>query len=334
MRPLPRQRWWLPWLLIGASAGCTQVMDRPTQVKDLRVLGLSVNPPEVLMRSCTPRVLQELFAAGVNDAGVTIDPSVMLRLALEASVDLDFAALVADPRGAGRPLEYELRACVRPSDRTCAGADDSVSLWTGVTTAGEVHLPLRLGAQRLPDGNALLLAALNADVYRGLGGIRVPVVLRLAAPDTGEVVYAQKLMVFQCQLFPAMKQNLPPVLPGMLVEGTAWSGDETRALRGRGPFDVDPMAFDGREEAYVVPTFSFEPLALTEAWKISRFSTMGQMTPFETGGTDFAGKSEAHHSRWEPDVALTDAQDVDFWFVVRDGRGGTSWLTRKAHWSP
>jgi hypothetical protein len=36
---------------------------------------------------------------------------------------------------------------------------------------------------------------------------------------------------------------------------------------------------------------------------------------------------------WEPEEGAA-AQDVTFYAVVRDGRGGSSWVMRRARWSP
>jgi hypothetical protein len=61
---------------------------------------------------------------------------------------------------------------------------------------------------------------------------------------------------------------------------------------------------------------------------------MGVMSSYETGGTDFSGGVGGQDNTWKPDPTATTEQDVTFTFVVRDGRGGESWLTRTAHWTP
>lgn len=315
-------------------AACSGPTDQPTMVKDLRVLGVSFGPPEVMMRACTPRVFQAIIASTAPDAGVSLDPAIKEKLAGAAGVPLDYTVLIVDPAGNGRALQYELRACVSDGDRTCSDPGGFVRLGDGVTTAGEFKQSLTLGSLLLDSGDPLLLAVLNHDQYKGLGGIRIPVVIKLTAADTGEVVYAQKLMVFQCQLFPTMKQNVQPKLPGVNLEGSPWTADEVRELKGKGPFAIDPDDFADRQETYVVPSLTFKPITIGEAWKIARFTTEGQVSPYETGGAALSGELERHHADWEPDTSLKTPQDVRFWFVVRDGRGGESWLTRQAHWAP
>ncbi len=58
------------------------------------------------------------------------------------------------------------------------------------------------------------------------------------------------------------------------------------------------------------------------------------MSAYETGGSNLVGEEGRHRSEWTPSRTSTEPLDVDFWFVVRDGRGGQSWLRRQAHWTP
>ncbi len=317
------------------AAACTGPQDRPEKVHDLRVLGMSFDPPEVLMKSCTPRLFQSVIAANGSDGGITsLDPKALEALGLAASVPITLTTLIADPAGAGRELRYELYACASTGDRLCASETQSVLLRDGATTAGELKIPLSLGTVLFANGDPLLLDVINKDTYKGLGGIRVPVVLKLWATDTNETIYAQKLMVYQCNLFPTMKQNVQPVLPGVSLAGAAWTADEVREIHGGGPFSIEPDDFSALEEAYVVPSLSFKPVDVVESWKIARYTTGGEVSPYETGGADLTGEAVRHHATWKPGAALTTPTELQFWFVVRDGRGGESWLTRRARWTP
>ena len=53
----------------------------------------------------------------------------------------------------------------------------------------------------------------------------------------------------------------------------------------------------------------------------------------ETGGADLGGQEGKHLVEW---IAPADAEEKDFqiWAVVRDGRGGISWLNRLGHYTP
>lgn len=315
-------------------AGCLGPQDNQTSVHDLRVLGMQFSPPEVMLPGCNARLIGGLIAASGSDAGLSLDPRVIAVLALGASVPLDFVTLVADPAGEGRQLSYELRTCISTGDRTCGNDGENVLLAQGTTTAGELKLKLTLGTVLLPDATPLLLGVINRDLYKGFGGIRVPVVLHLKSPDTAEEIYAQKLMVFQCQFFPQMKQNVLPVLPGLDLVGESWGEAEVRELAGEGPFLVAPQDFVALEEPYVVPSLTFTPVNLVERWKVDYYTSVGTFDTNESGGADLGGNDETHKSRWQPGKKVTAPTDVDFWFTARDGRGGESWLHRKAHWTP
>jgi hypothetical protein len=326
---------------LGASA-CLPPQDEPTTAHDLRVLGASFDPPDVLIAGCNPALLSGL--AGAADGGaVTLDPLLTLAIAFAAARPLDYKALIADPAGGGRALQYRLLGCASSGDRTCDNAGDYVELTTGQTTAGELALRVTPGLAILPDGQVnaltdagtpLLLEVINQDTFKGLGGVRVPVVLDLWAPGTTEHIYAQKLMVYACQFFPEMKPNAVPRLPGLLWNGEPWPEGEIKDVTGRTPVVITPDDFSTLEEDYLVASLALQPVSLRESWKINWVTTSGTMAPYASGGTDFSGTTGRHKSTWTPDPKATTPSNVTFYFVVRDGRGGESWLTRQIRWTP
>ncbi len=307
--------------LFLSAAGCVGSQDNPTNVHDLRVLGASFEPPEIFAVSCYDDSALAVFAS----------PVVM-------------TALVADPAGAGRSIDYDLRVCASQGDTTCTG-DGALTLTRGSTGPGELvvkdvpasfnpnlRLPLMPGAQLVDGGTPLLEEVVEHDLYQGLGGIRLPAVLHVKAGD--EEVFAKKLLVFTCKLLPEMTPNHTPRLPGLLLEGEPWPDDALPDLQGSGPFAVEPEDFQDRLEPYVVPSYSLKPVHLSELWIISWRADMGTFSEGDTGGTGFDGIAVAkHHTEWTPGPDATE-RDVTFWAVVRDGRGGESWLVRKAHWRP
>ncbi|RYZ34073.1 MAG: hypothetical protein EOO72_13425, partial [Myxococcaceae bacterium] len=99
------------------------------------------------------------------------------------------------------------------------------------------------------------------------------------------------------------------------------------------PFVVTSEDVSALEEAYVVPGLRLQAVNLKEAWEISWHATLGEFGPQETGGADFGGQQGRHRTEWKPAQGAA-AQEVTFWAVVRDGRGGSSWLVRRARWSP
>jgi len=306
-------------LMLGACVGPADV---PSNVHDLRVLGESFEPPELMAPTC--------------------DTSSLANFAVFTS-PLQFKALIADPAGQGRPIAWELWACANPNDRTCTTPTENQLLASGQTavTNGldeELTMTVQPGAVILSNGPAdggpepLLLQVIQDDPYHGLGGILMPVVLHLRAG--AEEIYAQKLMVFSCQFFPQMKPNQTPVLRGFQLAGVEWPNDGgTVRAQGAGSIQVQADDISDLEESYVVPGFDLKPVSLVESWKIDYYTTLGTFSPDETGGTNLDGSADPNTTAWSLPSGATE-QDVNFWFVVRDGRGGESWTQRKLHYVP
>ncbi|SEL06189.1 hypothetical protein SAMN05444354_103431 [Stigmatella aurantiaca] len=296
-------------LCLGA-VGCVDVEDKPSRVHDFRVLGLATERPELMAPTCEDT------------------PAARAAFAEEVT----FRALLVDPVGEGRAIHYTLWACADPEDETCEEAADRVPLTEGSTNERELALRVRLGDLTVADGTRLLERVREKDPYKGFGGLRMPLVLHARAGE--EEVYAQKLMVFNCPRVPGMVANVLPVLPGLLMEEAAWAADAVPELKGRGPFVVKVADLAGLQEDYVVPGLRQESVALREAWRVSWHTTLGEFTPEETGGMGLGDAPGRHRTEWEPPEEADTAQDVRFWAVVRDGRGGESWVSRRAHWSP
>ncbi len=327
-------------VLFISSAACIGAQDDPSTVHDLRVLGMSFEPPELLISECNARTLQTVIGIG-RDAGSKADAGIpgalVAQLIQLTSKPLQFKVLIGDPDGGGRSLDYRISVCTDASDRRCE-TSRRVDLATGTTTGGELTLqvaPVNDFAASLKTGSTpLLFEIAQADTYRGLGGIRVPVVLELSASDTGERIFAQKLMPYSCKFVPGMVQNVTPVLPGMTARDAGWGEEEVIELRGREKINMLPLDFSSLEEQYVSPSLALQPVAFKESWKIAHYATAGTMSPYETGGTNIGGDESRSAFSWTPDSVSLAAQNVQFYFVVRDGRGGESWLTRRARWSP
>jgi hypothetical protein len=294
--------------LLSLSLGCVEPEDVPSNVSDLRVLGVKLDPPELMAPKCTEDILAltPTYPRGLN-----------------------YTALIADPAGGGRAIESELLACASTEDRVCATPGEFYRL-DPLRKISSGELSIDLGALGFPE-DPLLKKVLEKDPYAGLGGVRVPLVLHLRAG--GEDIYAQKLMLYSCQYFSDQTPNANPELPGVRLNGIAWGADDAPLLEGIGPFPMDPEPFEDRQESYVVPSFQLERIELRESWKIAWYADYGRFIPEETGGMVFWGGSPRHQVEWSPPGDATE-RDVHFWVVVRDGRGGSSWVTRLAHYRP
>ena len=316
-----RRALWLGLLTLS----CLGPTDDASEVHDLRVLAVNTEPPDLMAAPC----------AAANPFSLECLPSLLVW-----GSPVKMTWLIEDPKGAGRKLNYQVLACANQGDLRCEDEGDFVQLAasTWVADAGELSLSLNPGATFVDDGGQTLLQEVQAqDGYRGLGGLRMPIVLHLRAGT--EEVYAQKLMVFTYPFFPTMKQNVNPTLPGIqFIDGDAgvWGANDLPQFVGRPDAGVrlEPVPFLDLQESYVVPSFELKPLALVEAWKVAWHTDVGHFTPTETGGVGLDGEVSRHRVSWAPLNAEMIEKDVNFWFVVRDGRGGQSWISRRAHWKP
>ncbi len=328
-------------IAVGALAGsCVQPTDDSSQVIDLRVLGVQFEPPELMAGDC-----RALLALAQGDGGV---PDIAPLLIYARPITMKW--LILDPKGAGRDIQYEIRACANQTDYKCENEGDHLSLASGTTKAGELTKVLSPGFSFVDvpadggTGTPLIAEVAAQDQFRGFGGFRMPIVIHLKAG--AEEIYAQKLMVFSCRAFPSMKPNVNPVLPGVRWSdsvvrgalgdaGVVWADTDLPQFQGKdGGVRFEAIDFADRQEEYTVPTFKLEPLNLVESWQISWHADLGRTTPNETGGVDLGGEEGRHFVGWNPLIAENTERDVNFWLVVRDGRGGQSWISRKAHWKP
>jgi hypothetical protein len=316
--------WALGAALAAAASGCLSIPDDPTTVHDLRVLGIAMDPPELMAPVCPT----------ISGGGISIPQEDLATYTAEVTLH----ALLVDPAGGGRPISYELFACSSLGDRTCEKESETVLVTSGQTAPGVFSFTFRPGGILLPNGTPLLAQVLENDtVYHGLGGIRVPLVLHVGAQ--GEEIFAQKIMLYSCQFFADQRANLTPQLPGLTLNEGAWPADpEVLPLSGRGPFRTLPADLAPLQETYVVPSIpdqegTVSRIDLVESWKLYWYTDYGTFSSSITGGTDATGRESRHNNEWRL-PATPEERDVTYWVVVRDGRGGLSWSTWRAHYTP
>jgi hypothetical protein len=313
-----------------AIAACTPGTEDPSLIKDLRVVSLTFDPPDVLIAGCDPRLVQAALGGQGGTPNINPNDPAVQALLRAFSTPIDFSALVLDPAGAGRSLNYQLLACSSTGDRQCDDANEYIEISKGSVTSGEeLTVKTTLGLTQLSNQRLLLFEVVQNDRFRGLGGIRMPVVLRVQPEDGSEQVFAQKLMVYTCPAFPEQKQNVQPKLPGLKLDGTDWLLGEVREVKSGQALNVEPLDFSSLEEKYIVPSLELQPVQLQEAWKTSWLSTTGIISPNETGGVDVAGQASRSRVKWTPNLLSGESADAVFYAVARDGRGGQTYLERK-----
>lgn len=275
---------------IGALlSACTGSLDERSDVRDLRVLAIQAEPPELVLAD-------EL-------------PDVRLR------------ALVADPREPERTIAYEWLACGLTDDLRCASAEYSEALGGGTASLAEI------GAT-LPVGPALLAAARELDTYRGFGGVSVVAELVLAA-GTEEELHAIKQVTATLGLPAGTSPNANPSPPSLRHDEIDWPAGEVLEVAPGAEVSIDPASPPEDAEHYAVYRFDLGVEELEEYLEYDFFASDGAWTRNDSGGPpDPLATETSLASVWTaPDEAPED--EVAIWVVVRDGRGGLDWTERR-----
>jgi hypothetical protein len=287
-------------LLLAAVAACTPDFAAPSDVFDLRVLAIRADPPE---------------AQYDLDAG-TIDPVHVTVLAVDPPRKDNFATMVSE-------------LCGQTDTRRCdTGA--SFPLGTQRRQGGETFsLDIVL-----PPGT--LTAGVAADKLAGLGGIRVQLAVAIDDGDPNAPLHAAKTIIYSPKGRPP---NRNPLMTG--VQLTRDGQDAGVLLAGQPPSDpcalpgcllLTPglqtglrpiLAPDAREE-YDTTDLRGNTVHLRESPNYSFFVTAGGSMDRDTAYEPLDGGAPPDGlARIE---ALSGASGT-LWIVVRDGRGGESWLS-------
>lgn len=322
--------------------GCGKFESRSI-VLDLRVLAMTVEPPEIM---------------------VPLDPAAPQNIAL---ADVEVCALVADPADS-RSLTYELVACAPTSTRRCDQSDRLVvALGAGtVPDPEEAGAPVQMCAT-LPSTSVVLGVLLEEREELGSdeallgwligngGNLDIQVHLSVRGADAAEdtTQHAAKRMRYALPLPAARVANTNPWIDDLqaLVDGT---GEIVSMPAGRcgdvepgieplvvGPgavIEFEPVEAEGVREDYVVPTFDGDERMFTENLTYSWYATHGSWQRQVSGGPkDIAGNEPPLDSEWTaPDdpAELGDGLDVSIWVVQRDERGGLYWRETCVHVAP
>ncbi len=299
-------------LVLAAFLGCTDPLDPVGNVHDLRLLAMRADPPEQRVGDLRP---------------------------------VKVTALIANPPG-----EF-LVGCTWV---TCAEQDSATSrcLETSpgfsVLDAGEFSV-----VQTGPDGAessvtfqpdlALLKMIGAADPYRGLAGVRQVVQVELRAG--AETVVGFKRVVFTIPTGAPVALNQNPVVGPIEFNDAGWAPDASVT------FELAPVRMPGRmppgtpqvsnhlvvledkslQEDYSVRTFEGETRVLHETWRYSFFASRGSFNPTSAGGANLLNPDAGVDTFWSP-ISNEDGGSgaTTVWIVVRDGRGGESWVVRHA----
>lgn len=291
-------------LALGIGLACTPDFDSVTVVKDLRILAIRATPPELLV------------PLGATNFG---------------SVHID--ALVLDPRKPNQRFDWELWLCSAEENR-CDDAALQTQAAAGNSKLDAIETDFQITEEDY-------LAALDADIFQGFGGVPVIFELRIEDPD-GPSVLGIKRMVYG-NFLPAEKQpNKNPSLVQIKLDGedNPNTADQPVDVESCQALNLLPVPQDDAKETYLAATFSdpFNGVELEEFLTYSFYSDQGGLSRPQTGGkgsTFVDVKSvddpSSEWSRCLPSGLKPDPEVSTIWVIVRDDRGGVGWqsLTTK-----
>jgi hypothetical protein len=164
--------------MLSGAVGCTPDFDEVWQVKDLRILALRADPPEILGS------IEEAIPA------VHVD------------------GLIVDPRGPDELFFWEFWVCT-PEELSCDKARQQHLVKEGHTPLSEISMDYYLDRE-------LLLASIEADVLKGFGGVPVMVELRVSRGEYS--ARAIKRLAYGTVTPPEKKPNHNPSLQRIMAD--------------------------------------------------------------------------------------------------------------------
>jgi len=330
-----RKRWirWLLVLLLPAL-GCSAGFESPSQVLDLRILAVRVEPPEVVYPS---------DGMGVPE----IDPATFSLPATRLTL------LVADPVEPAAKFAYRVEGCVFTNGLVCDDDLPRVEFASGKAFPGTVDVDITIPLD-------LIMASFEADPFFGYFGVAVWLTGEIRRGD--EIAPFVKAFILSPGYgFEGEKTRLSNRNPGITGLLTGEKEAETPiALDDEGRFSaavgekVRLLAQIPPEdrETYWVMTLALEMPDLSEG-ELPEGLDPGELTSLgeekeitEELSVDFFGtcgrfaadwKSEELHLLFEKEeekkekdlgvdwTAPDEAGECYLWFVVSDGRGGIDW---------
>jgi hypothetical protein len=341
-------------LLVGALlAACTPDFQNETTVQDLRVLGVSAEPPEVLIDSGPTSRQPELCPSDDKLRALFAEASMHAATVLPA---MTVQPLVVDPRGGGRPVHYRAVACVSPT----GGIDEQGG--GGNMMPGGVRQTIGRGA--CPD-NAPVLAegdatpapgsvtpsivvplSLNTDLLTGallqdpLGLIYgLALTVQVAVSAGQEQVVVRKRVLVSARLTPEQVPNQNPIIPGVWYRRTVDDAlvpldpGQPPTVRLGEKLRIQPSPGDNQTRIGDRHTGCVHTQSVTEALRFAFFATAGTFSPDTTTteapiirdpGPDPHRLEAVYHAPKE----MPPGGDglVRVWIVTRDERTGSSYI--------
>jgi hypothetical protein len=283
-----------------AAAACTPSFQSASDVNDLRVLAVEAEPPEAQFD-------QQGSGSGLTVSNVD---------------DVHLRVLAVDPSRPGSFTTLLGSLCAPTDSRRC-------------DNRGPQSDPIRIvrhgGDEFATDVPGLLMTpvirfAQSDDKLKGLGGIRVQFSFSVDDNDPHGSVYADKLLLYSQRGTPP---NHNPTLTGLSLTQTGVflktvAPGETLQLPVGTLFGVRPILAADARETYTTTDLQGHTVTLTEDPTYAFFTTPGAEFDRDTAFEPIDGVA--------PPDGLTRLDAFNrgsgtIWVVVRDGRGGESWVS-------
>jgi hypothetical protein len=349
---------YLSWLAVALLLpSCTPDFDDPTTVKDLRLLAVAADIPEVIVD------LPPLTLTGVST------PADLAALLAEVTAKLPamfppitLTPLVLDPHGDGRPVHFSAVTCnnasttgpdqsrgpglVMPAgrirdtiDRDPCPQDSPVLAEQDVAPQEDGTIPFPVSLVVTRDELALALATDPLGAVYGL-----PVTIQITASAGTESVVARKRVVFVPRLVPTQTANRNPVITGLTLRtsdddpGVPFNLQDPMSDPPTVPLGAEVSIEPDRGEAETYPTMVTDrrtgALSLTfatEALRYAFFASAGTFAPATTSTEPSPLREPPRRplaSKYHAPTAVApgDTDVVSIWVVNRDERAGASFV--------
>jgi hypothetical protein len=331
--------------------GCASFED-PSTVVDLRVLAISATPSEVILNATNPSELAGQPIPEIRLLPLIVDPRGGGRPVLvTVSVCANDPLAPSPPNNGGDVTGYPSGgARTTVGSALCDGAPTELSIASNVDLGATGDIAARLDPSWVAD-------AFTRDTFLGVDGqahggfdLGMPVVFQITASAGGDTVRAIKRVTFwphavradqEANRAPRIAQvraydrrdevSAEPIPAAVqpLLEGGAVEVPADGLWVDPAPGDAEPYVtavldrFTGQVTSHDVPQ---------ETLWYAFYATAGTFSPNETSnqlGPGVTAPLRVHiESKYHPPAATQFSVGVTMWIVVRDERGGASWVSR------
>lgn len=336
--------------ILGA---CSSDFEGKTEIIDLRVIGVTADPPEFVFYF-PPEYLELFFAAGEEPPPGDVERPPEGKGGGEKEgggllgelppLHVDLGLLVVDSDGDPGEFSYKLTACILTGNLECDPDKPSAELAAGKSDTSETVVPVDIP----PD---VVAASVEADAVGGIFGAAIWIRGEVSGEEGDEIFL--KTVIVTPDLIGEREENSNPQiieilegekdeeLPLPVVPGEPVQLEVDRKYR------LLPSIPEEARETYVVLSFDvdfqdlstgMDPQQLIDNAQAEEITEELVVNFYSTCGTFLEdSKSEAVNPLFETEEDKKDKslfgtwysppepEDCSLWFVTDDGRGGVGW---------